>query len=120
MVNESYASLSAARLQVDLSPFEGLHQIRICRQCSNAACVEACGKGAIVRDTNGYLVVDYDLCDDCRECVAACPFDAMFWNPISGKVIKCELCGGDPECVDACPTGALTTRIVRSVSTADV
>ena len=114
MVNESYASLSAARVQVELSPFEGMHQITICRQCTNAACVEACSRGAIAHDSNCSLVVNYDLCDGCKDCITACPFDAMFWNPISDKVIKCELCGGDPECVRACPTGALTIRLIRS------
>ena len=114
MVNESYASLSAARVQVDLSPFEGTRQITICRQCANAACVAACCKGAIAHDSYGYLVVNYDLCDACQDCITACPFDAMFWNPISDQVIKCELCGGDPECVQACPTGALMVRIRRS------
>ena len=114
MVNESYVSLSAARVQVELRPFERSNQIIICRQCTNAACVEACSEGAIARDSDGYLVVNYDLCNGCRACINACPFDAMFWNPISDQVIKCELCGGDPECVHACPTGALTVRVTRS------
>jgi len=110
MVNESYASLSGARVQVELNPFGGTHQITICQQCTKAACVEACPEGAITRHPVGYLVVDYERCTACQACIEACPFGAIFWNPISEKVIKCELCHGDPQCVQACPTGALTVR----------
>lgn len=116
MVNESYASLSAARVRVDLRPFEGPHEITICRQCAKARCQEACPEGAIVRLPDGCLVVDDEKCTSCQACVEACPFGAMFWNPISGRVIKCELCGGDPQCVQACPTGALTIHSVSSHS----
>lgn len=112
MVNESYASLTGARVQVELDPFGGTPQITICRQCTEAPCAEACPEGAITRDPAGYLVVDYDRCTYCRACVEACPFQAMFWNSISEKVIKCEQCHGDPQCIQACPTGALTIRIV--------
>jgi carbon-monoxide dehydrogenase iron sulfur subunit len=116
MVNESYASLSAARVQVSLRPFDGPHEITLCRQCARPRCQEACPEGAIVRDadtlhpSDDCLVVDYDRCTNCRACIEACPFGAMFWNPISARVIKCELCNGDPQCVQACPTGALAIQ----------
>jgi Fe-S-cluster-containing dehydrogenase component len=122
MVNEAYASLSAARVHVQLNPFDSAHTIILCRQCTKAACVDACAEGAITRDHAGWLILEYDRCTGCQLCIDACPFDAMFWNPISGRVIKCELCGGDPECVQACPTGALTIQIVspkRSRDTGD-
>ena len=123
MVHESYASLSAARVQIGLRPFDGPHEITLCRQCTQASCQEACPEGAIVRDTGGFLVVDYDRCTGCQACIEACPFGAMFWNPISEKVIKCELCRaeplypGDPQCVQACPTGALTIQIMPDKKT---
>ena len=117
MVNESYASLSAARVQVSLHPFDGLHQITVCRQCAKAYCLEACPEGAIHREPGGCVLVDYDRCTTCRACIEACPFGAMFWNPISERVFKCELCHGDPQCVHACPTGALTIRTVPDTET---
>ena len=110
MVNESYASLAASRVQVGLSPFGGTHEITLCRQCAKAGCLEACPEGAIIRDAAGCPIVDYAWCTGCRACIEACPFDAMFWNPISEQVIKCELCHGDPQCVQICPTGALTLQ----------
>jgi carbon-monoxide dehydrogenase iron sulfur subunit len=107
MVNEGYASLSAARVQVVLSPFGGRHQILICRQCPRAACVEVCPEECISRRPDGCLEIDYGRCTGCQACVEACPLDAICWNPISGQVIKCELCGGEPQCAPICPTGAL-------------
>ena len=110
MVNESYASLSAARVKVELRPFGGTHKITICRQCTKAVCQESCPEGAIDRGPDGYLVIEYSRCTGCQACIEACPFYAMFWNPIADQVIKCELCYGDPQCVEACPTGALVIR----------
>jgi Fe-S-cluster-containing dehydrogenase component len=112
MYNESYASLTGSRVQVALHPFGGVHEIAICRQCKNAACVEACSEAAITLHPEGHLVIDYGRCNACQACIEACPFDAMFWNPISDKVIKCEHCGGHPQCVEVCATGALTLRIL--------
>lgn len=108
MVNEMYVSLGAARLKVELSPFGGNHKISICRQCGKAPCVDACKAGAMIRQPDGALVIDYELCNGCKDCIVACPLEAIFWNSISGKVIKCELCQGDPQCILACPTAALS------------
>jgi len=112
MVNEAYASLTGARIHVELNPFGDMHKIVICQQCAKPKCVEACVQGAITRAESGELVVNYELCDGCRACIEACPFDAMFWNPISEKVIKCEQCHGDPECVKACATGAISIQVL--------
>jgi carbon-monoxide dehydrogenase iron sulfur subunit len=112
MTNEKYASLAGSRVQVELSPFGGTHQITICQQCTKPKCMEACPENAISVNEASVKVIDYDKCTQCKLCIPACPFHAMFWNPISNKVIKCEQCGGDPECVKACPTGALTIQVV--------
>jgi len=107
MANERYASLSASRVQVVLSPFGGTHQPLLCRQCPRAACAEACPEKCIVRRLDGCLEIDYERCTGCRACIEACRLDGIFWNPISERVIKCELCNGDPQCVRVCGTGAL-------------
>lgn len=111
MVNEGYASLTAGRVQVTLSPFGGVHNIIICRQCPQPLCVEACPQEAISRHKDGFIVIDHDRCTGCKSCIEACPVHAIFWNPISDQVIKCELCGGEPACVPICPTGALSIKI---------
>jgi len=112
MTNESYASLTGSRVQVELSPFGGKHKITICKQCKKPFCAEACPVDAISRHSDGTMRVDYELCIECQACIDACPFGAMRWNPISEKVIKCEQCHGTPQCVEACPTGALTIQVV--------
>ena len=94
MFNEGYASLSAARVQVELSPFEGTNKITICQQCAKPKCMAACPEEAISRNDAGVMVVDYARCISCKLCVDACPFSAMFWNPIDGKVTKCIQCNG--------------------------
>ncbi|MBI9043528.1 MAG: 4Fe-4S dicluster domain-containing protein [Anaerolineaceae bacterium] len=110
MVHEHYASLAAGRVQVELKPFGGFHEINICRQCAKHPCLIACPQGAIYRDEADVVRIDYEKCNNCRVCIDACPFNAMFWNPIEEQVIKCDLCDGNPQCVEACPTGALTIR----------
>ena len=107
MTHEQYVSLAAARLHVELSLFSGKHRILICRQCSNAPCIEACAMGAMRRGRDGTVLIDYQTCNGCRECISACPLEAIFYNPIAGQVIKCDLCGGEPQCIFACPTEAL-------------
>jgi len=104
-----YSSSSSACLRIDLNLF-GKNKIRICRQCQNAPCAQACPRGAITRASqDDPWVIDYNKCNNCLKCVDACPFDAIFYDPLQKKVIKCDICGNSsPACVDACPTGALS------------
>ena len=112
LVKESYASLSSGRVQVRLSPFDGKHRIIICRHCPKAACVEACPEEAMIRDSEGLVVIDQQRCTACGACADACPFEAVFLDPITERMVKCDLCGRAPQCVDACPTGALVVRLL--------
>lgn len=119
-----FVSPSSSRIHVNLDIF-GRNKIEICRQCSNAPCVDACPLGAIVRlSKDGPLVIDYDRCDGCRKCIESCPFSAIFWDPIERKVVKCDLCSicddESPACVDACPTGALSLIEVKSFQDASL
>lgn len=79
----------------------------ICRQCSDADCLQACPEEAITRDGDKFLVVDRNLCSGCGACVEACPFKVMMFDKEKNKAFKCDLCRGDPACVRCCPTGAL-------------
>ncbi|HAZ14771.1 MAG: hypothetical protein A2X86_22390 [Bdellovibrionales bacterium GWA2_49_15] len=51
---------------------------RPCMHCENPPCVAACPvEGATYkRETDGIVVVNYDVCGGARECVAACPYGA--------------------------------------------
>jgi Fe-S-cluster-containing hydrogenase component 2 len=83
-----------------------------CRQCEKPPCAEACPVGAFSRDAKTHaMIIDHDVCIDCRLCVEACPFGAITLEPDGGSVIKCDLCGGEPQCAKYCPTA--TIRYVR-------
>lgn len=77
-----------------------------CMQCEDAPCIEACPSGALNRDENGIIKINYDQCIGCKMCVITCPFGNVIAT--KNKVIKCELCNGEPECVKHCPASALT------------
>src|ERR1035437_1896057 len=87
MANETFVSLAAARVHIELHPFAGTNKIIICRQCAKAPCKDACLEGAISLQEDGVWVIDYERCNGCWKCIDACPFDAIFWNPFAGRVI---------------------------------
>ncbi len=91
----------------------------LCRQCENAACANACPKGAIRYD-NDSVRVRQSACIGCKACTLACPFGAISLRaiPAAGAdaagfrtvAYKCDVCAGrdgGPACVAVCPTGAL-------------
>ncbi|MGM1020486.1 MAG: 4Fe-4S dicluster domain-containing protein [Bacillota bacterium] len=110
-----------------------------CRHCENAPCAHACPVQAI-RQENGVVMIDEELCIGCTSCVLACPFGAIEVSTVyrEGRVMtqpgltdraahkalprtaagKCDLCadtnGGQPACIEACPNGVLRLAIVES------
>lgn len=102
------------RLQVKSSR-SGRPVPQTCRQCEDAACIEACPTGAIKRLASGKpVLVNEEECDKCGACVEACPFGMMALAPETGTAMKCDLCITrlakhlEPACVASCPTGALS------------
>src|SRR3989442_15140209 len=49
----------------------------VCKHCANAACLEACPTGALVRTEDGTVYVQQDICNGCGFCVPACPFGVI-------------------------------------------
>ncbi|MEM2703537.1 MAG: 4Fe-4S dicluster domain-containing protein [Candidatus Bathyarchaeia archaeon] len=86
----------------------GVNMPILCLQCEDAVCAKVCPVHAIVRDSNGALVIDYALCIGCKVCFAVCPFGAISLHPRHKKVIKCDLCDGKPVCVNYCQPKALS------------
>ena len=106
LAHEGSAIPRAARIHVfqDL----GVCAPRVCIQCEEAKCIEACSQNAIQRDAERASVrVNEEECTGCGACVSACPFGGVSLHPTSGRALICDLCG---ECVDACPFGALAFR----------
>jgi carbon-monoxide dehydrogenase iron sulfur subunit len=76
----------------------------LCRQCSDAPCMEACPVDAISRSDSNVIEIDDEKCTSCKLCVRACPYSAIFLHPETEKAVTCDMCGGDPVCVRYCPT----------------
>ena len=94
--------------------FSWLMNSDVCKHCSDAACLEVCPTGAILRTEYGTVVVQGDVCNGCGYCVPACPFGVIERRETDGRAFKCTLCydrlriGEQPACAKACPTQSIT------------
>ena len=85
----------------------------VCKHCVQAACLEVCPTGAIIRTEFDTVVIQSNTCNGCRDCIGACPFGVIDINPVSGTAQKCTLCydrlqnGLEPACSKACPTDSI-------------
>ncbi len=76
----------------------------ICMACDIAPCIKVCPMNARIRQANGTVVTDADVCIGCRACVYICPVGSPKINPHTGKTMTCDMCQGETEpwCVAAC------------------
>ena len=85
----------------------------VCKHCTEAACLDVCPTGALMRTEFGTVVVQDDVCNGCGYCVSACPFGVIDRREIDGGAHKCTLCydrlgeGLTPACAKACPTESI-------------
>lgn len=85
----------------------------VCKHCTEAACLDVCPTGSLVRTEFGSVVVQPDICNGCGYCVPACPFGVIGKNEHDGRAGKCTLCydrlkgGNQPACAQACPTQSI-------------
>ena len=84
----------------------------VCHHCVQAACLEVCPTGAIIRTEFDSVYIQKEVCNGCRDCIAACPFGVIETNG-QGVAQKCTLCydrqqnGLEPACAKACPTKSI-------------
>src|SRR5438034_2632513 len=85
----------------------------VCKHCTEAACLDVCPTGALMRTEFGTVVVQEDVCNGCGYCVPACPFGVIDRRRDDGRAWKCTLCydrlgaGLEPACAKACPTESI-------------
>jgi formate dehydrogenase iron-sulfur subunit len=85
----------------------------VCKHCTEAACLDVCPTGALLRTEFGTVVVQEDICNGCGYCVSACPFGVIGRREDDGLAHKCTLCydrigeGMTPACAKACPTESI-------------
>ncbi len=85
----------------------------VCKQCTNAGCLDACPTGALIRTEFETVIVQPDVCNGCGYCVPACPFGVIDRDHDDGRAAKCTLCydrledGLEPACAKACPTDSI-------------
>jgi len=106
---------SKARIKVNNFAQQGYSVPSICFQCPNAACMQACPEGAIIKNERGVIAIVIKKCTQCGDCVAACPY-GMMEQYDSGMPYKCDLCGGSPACVEECNFGALMFKESDTIS----
>jgi Fe-S-cluster-containing dehydrogenase component len=113
LVNDGVLNPSRSRITV-IGFLEGKYSLpynfpSTCKQCADAPCMAVCPVAAIARkkDKMKTVVIDAEICIDCKECIKACPFAAMLYDAEKKLPYKCELCGGKPACVPICPADAI-------------
>lgn len=85
----------------------------VCKHCTEAACLDVCPTGSLVRTEFDTVVVQPDICNGCGYCVPACPFGVIGRDDRSGQAAKCTLCydrlrsDRTPACAQACPTESI-------------
>ena len=93
----------------------------VCKHCVQAACLEVCPTGAIIRTEFDTVVIQSNTCNGCRDCIGACPFGVIDINPVSNTAQKCTLCydrlqgGLEPACSKACPTDSIQFGPIREL-----
>src|SRR5580700_4122500 len=97
----------------DDSEVRWLMASNVCKHCTEAACLDVCPTGALMRTEFGTVVVQDDICNGCGYCVSACPFGVIGRRETDGGAHKCTLCydrigdGLTPACAKACPTESI-------------
>jgi anaerobic carbon-monoxide dehydrogenase iron sulfur subunit len=87
---------------------------RLCAQCADAPCLEACRVEAMTRDERtGAIRVHEASCIGCMRCNKACPWGVPQLHPDRRKALICDLCSDrptGPACVAQCPLSGQALR----------
>ncbi len=95
---------SLSRVTIQRFGDHGLNVPVICLACDEAPCIKVCPMNARIRQENGTVVTDTDVCIGCRACTYMCPVASPRINPYTNQTLTCDMCAGEEEpwCVAAC------------------
>lgn len=106
-------SISDARIRIEQEKSRWLFSPKVCIQCDEHPCIDACQFNALKRDhTSGVIRVESDSCTSCGLCVDACPYGGITLHPVLQKPLVCDLCDGIPQCIEVCLPGAIALEEV--------
>ncbi len=109
---EGVFSLLLSRVLVRRDGENASFRPRVCIQCAEHPCIEACPVGALSKQAaTGAIQLAEERCIGCRRCVDACPYDGVRFHEERGLPLICDLCGGDPSCVATCQKPQALTYI---------
>ena len=101
--HEGSFSLNRSRIRVEREEEEATFTPRVCIQCPERFCIEACPVGALsIHGVTGAIVVDEGTCTGCQECAVACPYGGIHIDDDCKVPLVCDLCGGNPRCPEVC------------------
>ena len=87
---------------------------KLCQHCGDAPCEKA-APDAIIRRSDGIVLLDAQKAKGNKELIHACPYGSISWNEELRTVQKCTMCAhlldegwSEPRCVQACPLRALS------------
>ncbi|HWD01070.1 MAG TPA: 4Fe-4S dicluster domain-containing protein [Amycolatopsis sp.] len=113
MAENGVAPAGAATTPGDAGDFRWLMASDVCKHCTEAACLDVCPTGSLLRTEFGTVVVQEDICNGCGYCIPACPYGVIDQRQDDGRAWKCTLCydrlgqGMEPACAKACPTESI-------------
>jgi len=116
IAHEGVASRALSRINVTFDEFRDVDAVsgRVCLQCQDAPCMEACPVAAMYRDARtGAVVIDRERCVGCMKCRSVCPWSVPKLYRLLKVAIKCDLCAdreGGPVCVRMCPLSGKALR----------
>ena len=124
-ISDNVDFLRLERIESGLYPnVDMFYRVIHCFHCEKPPCVDACSSNAIVKNKDGFVLIDETSCNGCGNCKAACPFESIveLSNNTYGKCDGCydEIANGlEPTCVRACLTRALSLKSVEELSGLD-
>jgi len=122
----NWLTIQTAQVEKDGQPLE-VNIPRRCMHCVNPPCADLCPFGAALKQENGIVRINEDICLGGAKCRAVCPWQipqrqsgvGLYLDLLprlagNGVMYKCDRCydrvdrGETPACIEACPMDVQT------------